>query len=121
MKFEERLRELRLQKGLTLRDLAEKVGLNFTYLSKIENGKLEYTPSADKIREIARALGVDEIELLKLANKVPTEMKSIAQNTAALAFFRRAKDIASTDDWRDLLEFLDNKHKERIKPKQDKG
>ncbi len=41
MTFGERVRELRLAKSLTLRDLAPKVGVGFTYISKIENGRLD--------------------------------------------------------------------------------
>jgi transcriptional regulator with XRE-family HTH domain len=40
MIFGERIRELRRRKDLTLRGLAAKVGFGFTYISKIENGKL---------------------------------------------------------------------------------
>lgn len=36
--FGARLRELRKQASLSQRELADKVGVNFTYLSKIESG-----------------------------------------------------------------------------------
>ncbi len=42
MRFGERLQELRKAKGYTLRDLAARVGVGFTYLSKAENGKLAF-------------------------------------------------------------------------------
>ena len=58
MTFGEKLRHLRQEKGMTLRTLAEATGLSFTYLSKIETGKVPYTPSVDKIRALAEALGV---------------------------------------------------------------
>lgn len=115
MEFGKRVKELRLQKGLTLRKLAKSVKLNFTYLSKIENGKVEYTPSADKIRAIANALHADEIELLKLANKVPPELEHFVDNVNAIAFLRRAKSITSSEDWKDLLDFLDQKYSARQK------
>lgn len=121
MNFGEKLRELRRKEGLTLRDLADKVNVNFSYLSKIENNKLEYTPSIDTIRAIARALDVEEIELLKLADKVPAEIGPLAGNANAMAFLRRARDIAAPDDWKDLLDYLDQKHDERSKKKRKKG
>lgn len=102
---------------MTLRELADKVNVNFSYLSKIENNKLEYTPSIGTIRAIARALDVEEIELLKLADKVPAEIVPLAGNVNAMAFLRRAKDITSPDDWKDLLDYLDQKHAERSKKK----
>ena len=43
MTFGERVRELRKAKDLTLREVAAKVERNFTYLSKIENGKLDFS------------------------------------------------------------------------------
>jgi ribosome-binding protein aMBF1 (putative translation factor) len=41
MKFGQRIRQLRQSKGWTLRDLAAKVEVGFTYLSKVENEKLD--------------------------------------------------------------------------------
>ncbi|MCL0073103.1 helix-turn-helix domain-containing protein, partial [Dehalococcoidia bacterium] len=107
------------KKGLTLRDLSKMVKLNFTYLSKIENEKVEYTPSADKIRAIAKALGADEIELLKLANKVPPELEHLTDNINALQFLRRTKELTSPEDWKDLLEFIDKKYSARKKTKKE--
>lgn len=61
MTFGERIRELRKANDLSQRDLADKVGINFTYLSKIENGKLDFAqfPSEETIRNLAQALGAD--------------------------------------------------------------
>jgi len=77
MRFGERLRELRQGKNLSQRDLAEKVGVNFTYISKIENEKLEFAqfPGEDLIRKLAKALGADEGELMILAEKRPEQIK----------------------------------------------
>src|SRR5262249_29536235 len=77
MTFGERVRELRKAKNLTLRDLAAKVKVNFTYLSKIENHKLDFGdyPGEGLIRKLAKVLGADEDELLLLAEKVPDEIR----------------------------------------------
>ena len=40
MTFGQRLRELRKAKGLNQKELAEKVGIDFTYLSKLENDRM---------------------------------------------------------------------------------
>ncbi len=72
MNFGSRIRQLRIAKGVSLRDFAEMIGINFTYLSKIENGKVE-PPSEDKIRMIAQELGEDEEEMLGLAGKFSSE------------------------------------------------
>ena len=77
MTFGERLRELRQAKRLTLRDLAAKVGVGFTYLSKIENHKLEegHGPSEKLIHKLAAELDASEEELLLLAEKVPEPIR----------------------------------------------
>src|ERR1700722_10079203 len=77
MNFGEKIRELRKAKNLTLRELAVKVKVNFTYLSKIENQKLSFGeyPSEDMIRKLAKVLGGDVDELLILAEKMPEEIK----------------------------------------------
>jgi HTH-type transcriptional regulator, competence development regulator len=95
MTFGERVRELRKAKNLTLRDLAAKVKVNFTYLSKIENHKLDFGdyPGEGLIRKLAKVLGADEDELLLLAEKIPDDIrKRVVQRPDA---FRK---IARLDD-----------------------
>ena len=58
MDFGSRIRELRKEKDISLRDFADLIKMDFTYLSKIENGKVE-PPSEDKIRSMARELDAD--------------------------------------------------------------
>ncbi|TWT81204.1 Helix-turn-helix domain protein [Planctomycetes bacterium CA13] len=75
--FGERIRKLRQAKGWTLRQLAPEVGVGFTYLSKVENERLDtgHYPSEALIHRLADALGADEDELLLLANKVPEAIR----------------------------------------------
>ena len=77
MTFGETVRELRRKKQLTLRDLAAKVDVGFTYLSKIENHKLEegHGPSEKLIHKLAVELDADEEQLLLLAEKVPEQIR----------------------------------------------
>jgi transcriptional regulator with XRE-family HTH domain len=77
MRFGERLRELRKARGFTLRDLAAKVGVGFTYLSRAENERLQYGdyPSDALIGKLAKALDADADELLFLAKRIPDRMK----------------------------------------------
>lgn len=69
----ERIREIRKSRNLTQRELADLVGINFTYLSRVENDRLddEQTPREDTIQRIARALQTDADELLLLARRIP--------------------------------------------------
>lgn len=77
MTLGEKIRELRQAKQLTLRDLAAKVGVGFTYISKIENHKLEegHGPSEKLLHKLAAELDGDEEELLLLAEKVPEPIR----------------------------------------------
>jgi len=77
MLFGERVRELRKAQGLTLRQLAPMVGVGFTYLSRVENGRLNYGdyPSEALIHKLAEVLKADEDELLILAEKIPERIK----------------------------------------------
>jgi len=80
MEFGQRLRDLRKQKNLSQRDLAARVGIDFTYLSKIEGGRLD-PPSEVIIRRIAQALETDEDELINLAGKVPKDLKAVLEES----------------------------------------
>jgi transcriptional regulator with XRE-family HTH domain len=93
--FGQKLRDLRKAKGLSQRALAEIVGINFTYLSKIENEKLDFAqfPSEPLIRSLGDALDADVDELLLLAQKIPDPIeKRVIERPDA---FRK---IASLDD-----------------------
>ncbi|QDV30327.1 anaerobic benzoate catabolism transcriptional regulator [Planctopirus ephydatiae] len=77
MTFGERVRELRHAKGWSLRVLAEKVDVGFTYLSRVENGRLNFGdyPSDALIHRLADALEADEEELTVLAERVPERIR----------------------------------------------
>ncbi len=95
MTFGEKIQALRAAKNLTQRELADTVGINFTYLSKIENDKLaqDQFPREDTIKKLAEALGADVDELLLLAKRIPDAIKQrVIQNPDA---FRK---MASLDD-----------------------
>ena len=73
--FGKRLKDLREKAGLSQGELAEKAGVNFTYLSKIENG-VKPPPSQNVIIRLAEILRVDADELLASAGKVPADIVS---------------------------------------------
>jgi transcriptional regulator with XRE-family HTH domain len=75
-KFGERLRKLRYQAGMTLTEVAGKCNIDFTYLSKIENGVLP-PPSEKVILQLAEILDTDKDELLTLAGKVRDASRKI--------------------------------------------
>ncbi len=63
----ENVRKVRLKRGLTQERFAEKSGFSQQYLSSLENGRRN--PSIVTIYELATALGVSHLELLKPAKK----------------------------------------------------
>ena len=75
--FGQKVRKLRKGKGLSLRELAPKVEVGFTYLSKVENGRLDFGdyPGEVLIRKLAMALDTEADELLILAEKIPDRLK----------------------------------------------
>jgi transcriptional regulator with XRE-family HTH domain len=77
MWFGDRIRELRTGKGLSQRALGAQVGVSCAYVSKIENGKLDFGdfPSRALIGRLAAALDADEEELLLLAKKIPEPIR----------------------------------------------
>jgi len=75
--FGQKIRELRKAKGLGQRAVATEVGINFTYLSKIENDKVDFAafPSEETIRKLAKVLDADVDELLLMAKKIPDRIR----------------------------------------------
>ncbi len=77
MRFGKQIRQLRRSKRLSQRALGKQVGVSFAYISKVENGKLDFGdfPSAALIGRLASALDADEEELLLLAEKIPEPIR----------------------------------------------
>ncbi len=108
--FGERIRELRKKNKLTQRELGKLVDLDFSYISKIENDRLEHTPSINTIQRLAEALNADELDLMQLANKVPTLLEPFIRSPEAKLFFQRVtKTVTSSEGWQELLDYLDER------------
>ena len=86
--FGRRLQELRRHRGLTQRGLAGRVGIDFTYLSKLENGRGE-PPSDQTVVKLAGELEADAEELLALAGKIPAELREKAADDPEFALLLR--------------------------------
>src|SRR5947209_951333 len=105
--FGQKLRELRRSKGISQRDLAEQVGVDFSYISKVENDRLP-PPAGDTIVRICEVLEVSPDELLASTGKMPTDVKEmLSTSTAAQQFVRQAHNMnLSEDEWRALTKRL---------------
>jgi len=102
------IRKLRKQKGLSLRQLAEKVSVSFVNIAHIENGRI--TTSEEVIKELAKALDYDVDKLLAAADSVNEDIKNIIKKlpTAVPEFLRTAKNLTEKE-WKDLTEQIKNK------------
>lgn len=103
------LKEIRRSKQVSQRVLAERVGVDFSYISKIENNRLA-PPAADTIIKICEVLEVPSEVLLAHAGKVSSEMKdAITASPAAVRFMNEVKTMKLTDDeWGALSDNLKN-------------
>jgi HTH-type transcriptional regulator, competence development regulator len=81
--FGTRLKTLREERSMSLREVAGKSQLDAGYLSRIEAGKVS-PPSVGKLRLIAKTLGCDERELLVLAGRLPPTLSRHASLLQAL-------------------------------------
>ena len=102
------IRKLRKQKGLSLRQLAEKVSVSFVNIAHIENGRI--ATSEEVIKELAKALDYDVDKLLAAADSVNEDIKNIIKKlpTAVPEFLRTAKNLTE-DEWKDLTEQIKKK------------
>jgi transcriptional regulator with XRE-family HTH domain len=92
--FGQLIRQARKDKGYSQRELAKLLGLDFTYLSKLENDRADYPPKEDVIRSLARNLSLNEEELIFLAGRIPQRDEDfIKQHYKAMpALFRRMQE-----------------------------
>lgn len=99
MNFGQFIREQRerLRKDDTrysLRQVAERVGIEPAYLSKIERGEFS-PPGEETIRSIARELGEDVDVLLAMAGKVSGDLQEVIRRRPRLfaELIREFKDL----------------------------
>ena len=86
--FGDHVRELRERKrggdrSFSLRQVAQRVGIEPTYLSKLERGELP-PPSEETARKLAEELGEDPEVHLALAGKVSSDLQEIIRRRPKL-------------------------------------
>jgi HTH-type transcriptional regulator, competence development regulator len=97
-KFGALVRREREAKEIGLREMARKIGVSPTYLSKIERGDFD-PPAEDKVRRIAEIIGHDPDELLALAGRIASDLSEIIrQRPRQIADFLRAAKGLTADD-----------------------
>src|SRR5688572_9049611 len=74
-RFGDAVRNARVAKQISLRNLARAVAISPTYLSKVERGEFP-APADDKIFKLADELGCDADELFALAGRVAADVQN---------------------------------------------
>lgn len=99
--FGQALRGLRQKAGVSQRRLAQRIGVDFSYISKIENEKLP-PPAADTVVMICQALNEPPEELLALTGKIPSQVeKAVATSLSAQEFLREVQAMKLSDtEWK---------------------
>ncbi|MBX3552896.1 MAG: helix-turn-helix domain-containing protein [Pseudolabrys sp.] len=97
-KFGAFIRREREAKEIGLREMAKKIGVSPTYLSKVERDEFP-SPAEDKVRKIASVLGLDADELLALAGRVASDLTDIIRERPRemADFLRAAKGLTAED------------------------
>ena len=116
--FGQRIKSLRKEKNLTLKELSDKSGIALTYLSKIENGKTGgNSAEVSTIEKLAHALGVDantKDELFRLGKQIPPDIKDkISQSKLAYKIYRSFNDLNE----KDILRIVDEIKKRKSQGK----
>jgi len=87
-----RLKELREERGESLRDFAKRVGKSAGYISQVE--ARNELPSAELLCHLAQIHGIDPAELFELARQDQLQQADAdirKRQEAALELFRKAK------------------------------
>ena len=105
--FGQLLKAIRREKGVSQRDLADRVGIDFSYISKVENDRMA-PPSADTIQKICEVLEVSTEVLLSKSGKLTGELsEAITSSPSAIKFINEIKDMRLTDhEWDRMITSL---------------
>ena len=105
--FARLIQQKRKAKELTLEELAAKLGVDKSYLSKLENDKVP-APSKDLIKKISEALVIDYDQLSLLAGRV-TESMVKSLDLQKVELFRAMKDKNfSEEEYKKIKKMIDD-------------
>lgn len=88
-RFGERIRRIRTEQKLGLREFALKVGISPTYLSRIETAEEKAPPAEDVIRKMASQLSDSFDELMTLAGRVSEASLDVIKADSKMPEFLR--------------------------------
>src|SRR5262245_43681760 len=93
------IRREREAKGLSLRDMAKKIKVSPTFLSKVETE--DWKPGEEKVLKIAEVIGCNPDDLMARAGRVPSELSEIIKQSPhrhqMTALLRTAKGFTAEE------------------------
>lgn len=96
MRLGDLIRKLRQEKNITLRKMAEQVGISAAHMSDIETNKRH--PSEKYQNVIAQVLGVDEARLRRADSRIDPEIKRWAEEHPVVGvMLRQLKDAGNPE------------------------
>jgi transcriptional regulator with XRE-family HTH domain len=75
------IRDQRVAKGMSLRELAKAAAVSPTFMSKVETEN--WKPKEEKLRKIAQVLAIDGDDLVARAGRVPSDLAEIIKEHGA--------------------------------------
>ena len=115
--FGQALRALRMDRDVTLRDMARRLELTPTYLSQVEQDKFS-PPTEERIKQIGQILDLPQEQvdqLVALAGRVPQDLHDVLdEHPHEMASFLRTARGLTAEDIRQLTT-----EAERLKSKDD--
>jgi PTS system nitrogen regulatory IIA component len=121
MHFGTTLRLLRVDAGLSLRELASRIGVSGAYLSRVENGH-DPAPTLDRLAAIADALGIPRAALIELAHQTGSAVSGYLQRVPAAGalFLEMARRDLRGPELARIRAFLDAEFPERPAARRDR-
>jgi transcriptional regulator with XRE-family HTH domain len=110
MSLGKKIKELREEKHLSIRELGRRADVTGMHISNLEKGKVNASP--ELVSKIAATLEANTDELLHLANRIdPEVVKVIQKNPMAVPSFLRSAKNLSSEEWQKLQKYLDSMKK----------
>jgi transcriptional regulator with XRE-family HTH domain len=105
----DRIKRVRTERELGLRETARKVGISATFLSRVEHNDKRAVPGEKVIRTLSVVLEDDFDTMMQLAGRIAHDVASVIKSDVGMpAFLRRVRDQGiSSNDLMKLLDLLD--------------
>ncbi len=98
----DKLREFREKKRFTMREVAEMIKIDYSYISKIEKGKI---PSLDKLNKLCDLYGISVASLFGEEVETPKELNEIGVGWISFAKEMEKKNV-TPEEIKNIMEAL---------------